>query len=76
MRFWILNLIVFLVSFQAFGQIETTPLTKTTLVVLGTAQDAGSPQINCTKNCCRAIFEGGERRIPVVSLGVDRKSVV
>jgi len=70
MRFWILNLIVFLVSFQAFAQRETTPVTKTTLVVLGTAQDAGSPQINCTKNCCRAIFEGGGRRIPVVSLGV------
>ena len=70
MRFWILNLIVFLVSFQAFGQIETTPLTKTTLVVLGTAQDAGSPQINCTKNCCRAIFEGKKERTPVVSLGV------
>lgn len=70
MRFWILNLIVFLVSFQAFAQRETTPVTKTTLVVLGTAQDAGSPQINCTKNCCRAIFEGKKRQTPVVSLGV------
>ena len=40
------------------------------MVVLGTAQDAGSPQINCNKACCQAIFEGRQDATPVVALGV------
>lgn len=39
------------------------------LVVLGTAQDAGSPHIGCTKACCATLFKEGVSR-PVVSLGI------
>ena len=43
------------------------------LVVLGTAQDAGAPQIGCKKSCCKARWETGDKE-EVVALGViDRK---
>ncbi|GGI58095.1 MBL fold metallo-hydrolase [Winogradskyella haliclonae] len=31
---------------------STKTVSKTSLVILGTAQDAGYPQIGCTKSCC------------------------
>ncbi|MEN8768832.1 MAG: MBL fold metallo-hydrolase [Candidatus Arcticimaribacter sp.] len=43
------------------------------LVVLGTAQDAGFPQIACKKNCCIDLWKTGETEA-VVSLGlIDTK---
>ena len=39
------------------------------LVVLGTAQDAGAPQIACKKECCKPLWESGESEA-VVSLGL------
>lgn len=46
------------------------PVTGVSLVVLGTMQDAGSPQAGCTKDCCKGLFgrDAHERR--VVSLGL------
>lgn len=45
------------------------------LVVLGTVQDAGSPQIGCQKKCCAHLFEQPDPNRMVVSLGViDEKS--
>lgn len=45
------------------------------LVVLGTAQDAGFPQIGCTKDCCAAYWNGLEEKKYITSLAlVDRKS--
>ena len=40
------------------------------LVVLGTIQDAGSPQIGCTKTCCKELLKKGNSNRKVVSLGV------
>lgn len=40
------------------------------LVVLGTAQDAGSPQIACEKACCTSLFQNGDRSRHVSSLGL------
>lgn len=40
------------------------------MVVLGTTQDAGSPQIGCQKACCRDLFENPDKSRKVVSLGV------
>lgn len=40
------------------------------LVVLGTAQDAGSPQIACKKECCSQLFIGPSKSREVVSLGI------
>ena len=39
------------------------------LVVLGTAQDAGAPQIACEKECCKPLWESGESEA-VVALGL------
>lgn len=45
------------------------------LVVLGTAQDAGYPQIGCTKECCAAYWYGKEAKKHVTSLAlVDRNT--
>ncbi|MDG1914823.1 MAG: MBL fold metallo-hydrolase [Crocinitomix sp.] len=40
------------------------------LVVLGTLQDAGSPQIGCQKECCADLFEYPDPKRMVVSLGL------
>lgn len=48
--------------------IETA--SSVSLVVLGTVQDAGSPQIACTKECCAPLFENPDHTRKVVSLGL------
>ena len=40
------------------------------LVVLGEAQDAGYPQIGCTRDCCKAAWQNEGLRRMVVSLGL------
>lgn len=45
-----------------------------TLVILGTIQDAGSPQIGCEKECCKDLFGRPDPKRKVVSLGlIDKK---
>ena len=39
------------------------------LVVLGTAQDGGAPQIACKKECCKSLWESGQSEA-VVALGL------
>ena len=45
------------------------------ITVLGIAQDAGYPQINCNKSCCIAAYEGRREKQRVTSLGLVDKSV-
>ncbi len=45
-------------------------LAETSLVILGTVQDAGSPQIGCKKNCCKDLFLHPDKSRKVVSLGL------
>lgn len=40
------------------------------LVVLGTAQDAGSPQLGCMKSCCKDLYGQANQDRKVVSLGL------
>ena len=40
------------------------------LIVLGTIQDAGSPQINCNKKCCELLFDHPDPWRKVTSLGL------
>lgn len=40
------------------------------VIVLGTIQDAGSPQIGCTKDCCKDLFLNPDKDRMVVSLGI------
>lgn len=45
-------------------------LTETSLVILGTIQDAGSPQAGCWKDCCKELFLHPDKDRKVVSLGL------
>jgi pyrroloquinoline quinone biosynthesis protein B len=49
---------------------EVTEISTTSIVVLGTTQDAGFPQIACTKDCCKDIFGHPELYGMVSSLGL------
>jgi pyrroloquinoline quinone biosynthesis protein B len=49
---------------------EEGPLETVRLVVLGTVQDAGSPQIGCQKECCADLYENPDPQRMVVSLGL------
>ena len=48
-------------------------LSKTSIVILGTIQDAGSPQIACKKECCSTLFENPDYKRQVISLGLIDK---
>ncbi|WP_428740254.1 MBL fold metallo-hydrolase [Tenacibaculum sp.] len=47
-----------------------TPVNKTSIIILGTIQDAGSPQIGCNKECCINLFEHPDKDRKVTSLGL------
>lgn len=49
---------------------EISPLHEVSLVVLGTVQDAGSPQINCHQACCEPLHITNDNSRKVVSLGL------
>lgn len=40
------------------------------VIILGTIQDAGSPQIACDRECCQALFKAPDPERMVVSLGL------
>ena len=49
--------------------------TPTSLILLGTSQDAGVPQIGCEKDCCRDAFLNKGKVKKVISLGlIDGKN--
>lgn len=48
----------------------TLQIDNTSIVILGTIQDAGSPQITCNKKCCAALFGHPDNNRQVVSLGL------
>lgn len=43
---------------------------KTSLILLGTIQDAGSPHIGCKKECCSSLFNSQDNNRKVISLGL------
>lgn len=45
-------------------------INQTSLVILGTTQDGGSPHAGCKKDCCKNLFETPDPKRKVVSLGV------
>lgn len=58
---------------QAAATSETTRVVE--LEVLGIAQDAGSPQMYCRRECCKPLWGKPESHTAVVSLGVtDRQN--
>lgn len=53
------------------GQDTKTLIQKqVSLIILGTVQDAGSPHIACTKECCENLFLEPDANRKVVSLGI------
>lgn len=55
---------------QTVTDSNPTPITSTSLIVLGTIQDGGSPHPGCNKNCCKDLFDHPDPTRQVVSLGV------
>lgn len=51
-------------------QDDLKPREGVSIIVLGTVQDAGSPQLGCKKDCCKDLFEQPNYRRKVVSLGL------
>jgi pyrroloquinoline quinone biosynthesis protein B len=49
---------------------STAIINETSLVILGTVQDAGSPHIACKKECCNTLFVDPDANRKVVSLGL------
>ena len=45
-------------------------LKTTSLIILGTIQDAGSPHIGCTKDCCKDLFDNPDKHRQVTTLGL------
>lgn len=55
-----------IIGLFALHQLQSQPQ----VMVLGTTQDAGSPQIGCTKDCCKVLFNKPDLNRQVVALGV------
>ncbi|WP_299779262.1 MBL fold metallo-hydrolase [uncultured Formosa sp.] len=45
-------------------------INSTSIIILGNVQDAGSPQMGCTKACCKGLFENPDINRQVSSLGL------
>ena len=45
-------------------------INNTSIVILGTIQDAGSPQIGCNKSCCIDLFKNQNNDRQIISLGL------
>ncbi len=69
---------ILFVLFTAAGQsqsitsnrIASTQQNTTSIIILGTIQDGGSPHIGCTKECCKDLFENPDWERQVTSLGL------
>jgi pyrroloquinoline quinone biosynthesis protein B len=70
--FQILYLIFFLIAISCNSSDKEKKQQKSNqyITVLGIAQDAGYPQIDCEKECCKAYFEGKESRKLIACLGL------
>ena len=49
---------------------DSSTVQNTSLIILGTIQDGGSPHIGCKKNCCKELFIHPDQTRKVVSLGI------
>lgn len=79
MRFLYLILLLLFFSCQekkitkvptTFESQPSAPGLGVSLILLGTLQDAGAPQLNCNKKCCQGLFEQADSARRVSSLGL------
>ncbi|HEY5686951.1 MAG TPA: MBL fold metallo-hydrolase [Yeosuana sp.] len=68
--FYLLILSLFLESCNSKSDNNSSKFGNQYITVLGVAQDAGFPHINCDKGCCQAFYEGSEPKKLMVSLGL------
>lgn len=52
------------------SEVNEITVAGVSLIVLGNVQDAGSPHIGCSKDCCKDLFEMPDKNRKVVSLGL------
>jgi len=61
-------------EFGTSGQViesnDAQIIEETSIIILGTVQDAGSPHIACQRDCCKHLFSSPDSNRKVVSLGV------
>jgi pyrroloquinoline quinone biosynthesis protein B len=78
-KWWVLVLAFTLVSCNnSTNQTSTVKKAQTSfpkltgpyIMILGTTQDAGSPQAGCKKDCCKNLFLSNDKSREVVSLGL------
>ncbi|WP_298515663.1 MBL fold metallo-hydrolase [uncultured Kordia sp.] len=71
-KVWLLLTTLFLWSCQEEVKETKSTITQDSqyLTVLGTAQDAGYPQINCQKSCCQPYHEGNVEKKLISCLGL------
>ncbi|KAA3625777.1 MAG: pyrroloquinoline quinone biosynthesis protein PqqB [Flavobacterium sp.] len=50
--------------------VRPVKIPESSLIVLGTIQDGGSPHIGCKKDCCKGLYEKPDPMRKVVSLGL------
>jgi len=57
-------------GFTSESKSKETKLNGQSITILGVAQDAGFPQINCGKDCCKAFYNGKESKKLISCLGL------
>ncbi len=70
MKYTIAVLLIFLFACSRKSVEEKHPTSVVELVVLGNVQDAGSPQLACTKTCCTALSAAEKLKRMVSCLGL------
>ncbi|NNC85854.1 MAG: MBL fold metallo-hydrolase, partial [Bacteroidia bacterium] len=66
----LLTLFSICISSCTTNHITEIALHKNAIIVLGTAQDAGSPHMNCRKDCCISLWDDANKKTNVVSLAI------
>jgi len=66
----LLFLFIVVGSVRAQNESSLNSGNRTSLIILGTIQDAGSPHIACKKDCCKTLFDNPDPLRKVVSLGI------
>ena len=71
----VFQIVIFIVNLIFLGcssksKSNETKLNGQYITVLGIAQDAGFPQINCKKMCCKVFYNGEESKKLISSLGL------
>jgi pyrroloquinoline quinone biosynthesis protein B len=76
-KYFILSLVILLCSCadkqstrEDKKEVPVLSKTSTSIIILGTIQDAGSPHIACKKECCKELFNHPDKDRQVVCLGL------